>query len=120
MKRLLPILGIVAVLLLMAAPAFAAEDHACDHNGTTIESLHHCVVHAYEMEHITNKGVANSLLAQLDAAQAALDRGQSGVAVNLLHAFINEVHAQAGKHIVADHAPHLAEHAQNVITALGG
>ena len=92
----------------------------CDHTGTTIASLHHCVGHAYDMGHITNKGVANSLLAKLDAAQAALDRGQPGVAVNLLHAFINEVNAQAGKHIVADHAGHLVEHARNVITALGG
>jgi competence protein ComGC len=119
-KRLLPILSIVAVLLLLAAPAFAAENHTCDHSGTTIESLHHCVMHAYDMGHITNKGVANSLLAKLDAAQAALDRGQPGVAVNLLHAFINEVNAQAGKHIVTEHAIHLVGHARNVITALGG
>jgi hypothetical protein len=120
MKRLLPALGIVAALLLMAAPTFAAENHACDHNGTTIESLHHCVMHAYDMDHITNAGVANSLLAKLDAAQAAFDRSQPDVAVNQLRAFINEVNAQAGKHIVAEHAGHLAEHAQNVITALGG
>jgi hypothetical protein len=39
MKRLLPILTIVAVLLLLAAPAFAAEDHTCDHSGATIELL---------------------------------------------------------------------------------
>jgi hypothetical protein len=72
------------------------------------------------MGHITNKGVANSLPVKLDAAQAALDRGQPGVAVNLLRAFTNEVNAQAGKHIVADHAVHLVEHVQMVITALGG
>jgi len=120
MKRLLPILSIVAVLLLLAAPAFAAADHTCDHSDTTIESLHHCVMHAYDMGHITNKGGANSLLTKLDAAQAALDRGQPGVAVNLLHAFIKEVNAQAGKHIEIEHAGHLVDHAQNVITALGG
>ena len=118
MKRLLPILSIVAVLLLLAAPAFAAENHTCDHSGTTIESLHHCVMHAYDMGHITNKGVAKSLLAKLDAAQAALDRGQPGVAVNLLHAFTNEVNAQTGKHIVAEHAGHLVEHAGKVLKAL--
>ena len=120
MKRLLPILSIVAVLLLLAAPAFAAENHTCDHSNTTIESLHHCVMHAYDMGHITNAGVRDSLLAKLDAAQAALDRGQPGVAVNLLHAFVNQLNAQAGKHIVADHAIHLVDHARNVITALGG
>ena len=47
-----------------------------------------------------------------EASQASLS--------NLLHAFINEVNAQAGKHIVADHAIHLVDHAGNVITALGG
>ena len=34
--------------------------------------------------------------------------------------YCNEVNARAGKHIMADHAIHLVEHAQNVITALGG
>ena len=120
MKRLLPILGILAVLLLTAAPVSAADTMTCDHSGTTIASLHDCVMHAYHMGHITNKGVANSLLAKLDAAQVALDRGQPGVAVNLLHAFTNEVNAQTGKHIVAEHAGHLVEHARKVITALGG
>ena len=43
-------------------------------------------------------------MAKLDAAQAAFDRGQTHVAVNLLNAFINEVNAQSGKHIAADHA----------------
>lgn len=119
MKRLLPILGILAVLLLTAAPASAADAMHCDHTGATIASLHHCAMHAADMGHITNKGVANSLPAKLDAAQAVLDRGQPDVAVNLLHAFIKEVNAQAGKHIAADHAGHLVEHAQNVITALG-
>ena len=64
MKRLLPILGIVAALLLMAAPALAAEDHTCDHTGTTIESLHHCVMHAYDSDYISKAGAANSLLAR--------------------------------------------------------
>ena len=120
MKRHLPILGILAVLLLTAAPVLAADTMTCDHTGTTIASLHDCVMHAYDMGHITNKGAANSLLTKLDAAQAALDRGQPGVAVNLLHAFVNEVNAQDGKLIVADHAIHLVEHAQMVIAALGG
>lgn len=120
MRRLLPILSMVAFLLLLAAPAFAAEDHTCDHNGDTVESLHHCVMHALEMEHINNPGVANSLMAKLDAAQAALDRGQTGVAINLLQAFINQVNAQAGIHIDAEHAGHLVAHAEHVILTLAG
>ena len=120
MKKLLLVLSIVAVLSLLAAPALAAGDMTCDHDSTTIESLHHCVMHAYSDMHITNKGVANSLMAKLDAAQAAFDRGQTGVAINLLHAFVDEVSAQSGKHIVAEHATHLMEHAQRVIVALSG
>ena len=120
MKRLLPMMVIVAALLLLAAPAFAADDHTCDHSGTTIESLMHCVKHAYDMDHIAKIGVADSLLAKLDAAQAAQGRGNAGAAINQLGAFINEVNAQAGKSIEAEHASHLVEHARNVIAALGG
>jgi len=64
--------------------------------------------------------VANSLLAKLDAAQAAVDRGQTSVAINKLQAFINEVQAQAGKHIDSMHAQHMVMHAQLVIQALSG
>jgi competence protein ComGC len=120
MKKLLFVLSIVAMLSLLAAPALAADDMTCEHTGTTIESVHHCVMHAYDMDHITNKGVADSLMAKLDAAQAAFGRGQTDVAINLLNAFINEVNAQSGKFIVAEHAPHLAQHAYMVIEALGG
>jgi putative cell wall-binding protein len=118
MKRLLSVLVMFVALLLIAAPAFAAEDHICDHNATTVESLHHCVVHAYNMGHITNAGVRASLLAKLDAAQAAFDTGQTGVAIRQLNAFVNEIDAQADKAILAEHAGHLVEHAQGVIAAL--
>ncbi len=94
----------------------AGEMEMC--TGTTIQSLHHCVQHAYDMGHIDNAGVAHSLLAKLDAAQAALDRSQPLVAVNKLQAFINEVNAQSGRHIAAEHAAHMVMHAQHVIAAL--
>ena len=126
MKKLLLVLSVIAMLSLLAAPALAAGDMTCDHSGTTMDpmhaiaSLHHCVMHAVDMEHITNAGVATSLMAKLDAAQAAFDRGQTDVAINLLNAFIHEVSAQSGKFIVADHGLHLAQHAQHVIDALRG
>jgi len=120
MTRLLLILSVVAVSLLLAAPAFASDDHTCDHNGATIESLRHCVMHAHEAGHITSQGVADSLLAKVDAAQAAQDRGDIRGPINQLRAIINEVNAQAGKSIEGEHASHLVEHAQNVIAALGG
>ena len=120
MKRLLPILGIVAALLLVAAPAFAAEDHACDHTGTTIESLHHCVMHAYDMGHITNKGVANSLLAKLDAAQAALTEASQAWQSTCCAPSSTKSTPRLASTSWRNTPVHLVEHAQNVITALGG
>lgn len=120
MKRALLVLTVVAIILWAAVPVLAVGEHPCDHSGDTIELLRHCIVHAYDMGHITKVGVRDSLLAKLDAAQAAFDRGQAGVAANQLRAFINEVSAQAGKAILAEPADHLARHAEIVIAALGG
>jgi hypothetical protein len=106
----------VAVLLLGARPAFAEDMTMC--NTPTIAALQDCVNHAVTMGHIDNAGVAHSLQAKLGAAQAAQDRGQVGVAVNVLGAFINEVQAQSGQHIQAEHAAHMIMHAQMVIEAL--
>jgi predicted negative regulator of RcsB-dependent stress response len=77
------------------------------------------VYHALEAGHIDSQGIARSLLAKLDAAQAALDQGQTSTALNQLNAVIREVEAQSAKHINAEHAGHLVEHAQNVVGALG-
>lgn len=117
MKSLSIALVIIVLSLVAAGPAFAMEGE-CNHDMDTIESLHHCVMHAAEMGHITNQGVANALMSKLDAAQAALDRGQPAVAANILQAFIHQVEAQSGKHIVPEHAAHLIEHAQRVAAAL--
>lgn len=107
------------VMVMLTSPvALAQHDQMCDM--TTIASLHHCVMHAQEMGHIDNAGVANSLLKKLDAAQAAEDRGQITVAVKNLEAFIHAVEAQLGKHIDAVHGAHMIDHAQRVIAALGG
>ena len=84
----------------------------------TIASLTACVEHAAAEGLINNQGVANSLLAKLDAAQAAQDSGQMKTAINLLGAFIHEVQAQSGKHIDQTHAQHMVAHAQVVIQAL--
>ncbi len=86
--------------------------------GTTIASLVTCVEHCAQQGFIDNQGVTNSLLAELGAAQAAQVNGQTGTAINLLGAFIQEVQAQAGKHIVQPHAQHMVTQAQLVIQAL--
>jgi hypothetical protein len=63
-------------------------------------------------------GIENSLVAKLENALAALDRGQSHVAVNMLSAFINEVEAQQGKKIGDGDAVVLIQWAQEIIAAL--
>ena len=116
MRALIVVLAVLALSLVAFRPAAAAEMDMCGE--ATIQSLHDCVMHAYEMGHIDNAGVAASLEAKINAAQAAVDRGQLAVAVNQLNAFIHEVQAQAGRHIEAEHAAHMIMHAEQVITAL--
>jgi hypothetical protein len=125
MKRLL----VVVALALFALVAFlgfnlltpgTARAQTTDECALTptIAALTTCVEHAASQGLITSQGVTNSLLAKLDAAQAALDRGQTSVAINDLQAFIYEVQAQSGKHIDSMHAQHMVMHAQLVIQAL--
>lgn len=125
MKRRLVIVGIALFALVafvgfnLLNPGTARAQTTDDCALTpTIASLATCVEHAASQGIITSQGVANSLLAKLDAAQSALDRGQTSAAINNLQAFINEVQAQAGKHIDAMHAQHMVMHAQLVIQAL--
>ena len=106
----------VVLALALVSRAHASEEHDCD--AVTVLSLYHCVHHAYEMGHISNAGVANSLLRKVDAALAAEERGKTSVAVRILEAFINEVEAQAGIHIDSEHADHMIMHATNVIVDL--
>lgn len=94
----------------------ASDEHNCE--SVTVLSLYTCVQHALEMKHISNAGVANSLLRKVDAALAAEERGQTSVAVRILEAFINEVEAQAGKNIDLEHANHMIKHATDIIVDL--
>lgn len=50
---------------------------------------------------INNHGIANSLLAKLDAAGFARSRGRCSIAANIYRAFINELQAQSGEHVDA-------------------
>lgn len=117
------VIGLLTVLwsVALVSPVVAAEGHDCDHHHheATIESLAQHVEHAAIMGHITNDGVANSLLAKLATAQAAFDRGQTTVAVNILNAFVNQLEAQTGQHVLEPHASCLIHHAHQVHMALG-
>ena len=116
MRLMFITLTLVVFGLIAPVPAQAQMDH-CSHDAT-IQSLRACVHHAAAEGHIDNQGVTRSLLAKLDTAKAAQGRGQPEVALNLLEAFVREVRAQSGKHIVQEHAGHLLMHAQTVIQSL--
>jgi len=120
MKRWLFVFMVVTLSLLAVSPALAHEDMGCAHDETTIASLRECVVHAREMGHIDNAGIARSLLSKLDAAQANLDRGKIDNAIDNLEDFVEQVQAQSGQHIDPMHAEHLIHHAHMVIAALSG
>jgi hypothetical protein len=64
---------------------------------------------------IKNGGLANSLLAKLNAAADARNRGQCGTASNQYDAFINALQAQAGKGVDANAAAIMIADAQYLI-----
>ncbi len=120
MRFMLMALTLVALSLVTVAPALAHAGDDCPHHEATMQALRACVLHASEQGHIDNAGITQSLLAMLDAAQAAVEKRAPATAVHVLKAFTQTIEAQAGKHIALEHAGHLIEHAQSVIQALNG
>ena len=108
------------LLLLMGCfcPVLGADMECPGGMEPTIASLRECVEHATVMGHISSSGVALTLLAKLDVAAAAEGRDHVTAAANILEAFINEVRAQSGKTIDAEHADHMIDHTLLVIAAL--
>jgi hypothetical protein len=102
----------------LLAPYPSAADDECPNHEPSVAALRTCVEHAFAAGHITSAGVAAGLLAKLDAAQGALDRGQPNTAAAQLQAFIREVQAQGGRHIEPPHDRHLLMHAEAVLAAL--
>ncbi|MGE5138766.1 MAG: FIMAH domain-containing protein, partial [Rudaea sp.] len=81
----------------------------------TTQSLKATVNRLFAEGKIDDASVRDSLLDKLNAAQAALDRGDIKTATNQLNAFINQVKAQSGKHITRDAAALLIADANYVI-----
>lgn len=74
---------------------------------------------AFTLGWIKNKGIENSLDVKLENARKKLEAGDTKTARNILHAFINEVEAQNGKHLTSEayallyyNAKYLIEHLQ--------
>lgn len=63
-------------------------------------------------------GIANSLVAKLNAASNSLNHGNTIAASHQLQAFINEVNAQTGKKITSGQAQTLANMADVIISSL--
>lgn len=64
-------------------------------------------------------GIANSLLAKVEAALRALARGNTNAACNQLQALINEADAMSGNELTPDEANQIIEAAQDIRAALG-
>jgi hypothetical protein len=112
-------LAFIAICSFGSMPVTAQADDCS--MAPTVQSLQQCVQHAADMGMIDNAGVAASLLTKLRSVELTLARNNPNAAwtaINVLGAFIGEVEAQAGKHIDAGHAHHMAMHAQMVIDAL--
>jgi len=65
----------------------------------TIDALRALLITKHDSGLIDDPGIFNSFLVKLDEVSAKIAEGQNEVARNILGAFINEGHAQAGKHV---------------------
>ncbi|HEY3364893.1 MAG TPA: alpha/beta fold hydrolase [Symbiobacteriaceae bacterium] len=83
-----------------------------------LESLLTKIARFREAGSIANDGIARSLSAKVEAAQAAEKRGEKETARNILAALINEISAQDGKHIAAASAADLVRTVQAIINRL--
>lgn len=81
----------------------------------TPESIKDDVAQFLAAGKIKNAGLANSLLAKLNAAADARARGQCGTAANIYRAFVNELQAQGGKGVDATAAAIMIADAQYLI-----
>jgi hypothetical protein len=82
---------------------------------TTIEGLIALLDGYCQQGQIDNQGVCQSLRVKLTASQDYLNQGQADKAAKSLEAFIHEVEAQRGKHIMIEAADRLTTVARQLI-----
>jgi hypothetical protein len=120
MKRLLVTLFLVVIASLTVTPVFAAE--GCTHelgHEPAISSLLSHVDHAYEMNHLANRGIYEDLRSTLKRAQSFEQNGQIDLAVRQLTVFVRKLQV-AGAVVDTSCAEHLVMHAEHTIAALNG
>jgi hypothetical protein len=71
-----------------------------------------------ESFNITPSGVETSLIAKLEAALAAIDRGDQEAACGSLQSLINAANAQSGSHLTPDQAEQIIAAATEARSAL--
>lgn len=98
----------------IAAPSM---DECC--RQSTVSSLRACVERVASEHAIDDRDLVRTLVAMVDATQAAVDRGQCGAALHVLAAFVRALDAQSGRHVELRTAAYLRQHAGHVIQALG-
>jgi hypothetical protein len=81
----------------------------------TAASIKEDVTRLLAANRIEKSGIANALLAKLDAAEAAVARNECGTAAHQYDAFIHEVQAQAGKGVETQAAAILTGDAEYLI-----
>lgn len=84
----------------------------------TLQSLRSSVINLHAQGMIDNREIRNSLLAKLDNVESYLAQGKRKNAIKTLQAFVNQVHAQSGKHVTSDAATSLSSDALWVINHL--
>ena len=84
----------------------------------TFESTAQDIADGLAADEIDNSGIANALLAKLEAAMEATERGQPATAIEILEAFAHEVEAQAGQHLSPDMADLLLDDALSLAESL--
>lgn len=124
MQRYL-LIGLLLILGVVLTGSFTplAAQEAC--GGTSFASPQSCIA-ALEAEinmaamngGIDNEGIVNSLMEKLEQAYDSVMAGDLHRAMNHTMAFMNEVMAQAGKHIMEDVAMELMNGAEMLMMLL--
>lgn len=114
--RYLPAALAVAIM----AGALVQAGAASAHEGCimTLDTLAECVTHHREGDEIYSEGAYTSLIAKVNAAVDARDRGNTEAAGNILSAFISEVEALESKQIAPEAAEHMVAHAEEALENL--
>ena len=115
--RYLPValVALAVGALAQVGMAFAHEEEKCE---MTLDTLVECVTHHWERGEIYNEGVYQSLIAKVNAAVDARDRGDIEAAANILSAFISEVEILKSTQIAPEAAEHMIAHAEEALENL--